>query len=455
MSVPSIDLVRQSVEQTMGGRVSDIQRQNRWRPTWFVDLDRDGETVPLVVRGDRFDANSLPLRHEYEFHRLVWEGGARVPSLHAFLRIGALDAMIMERVPGKATFGDLAAEDRDTVVDEYLQQLALIHAMDPAKFLAAGIEAPAPGEDPGEGRIRQKIENFRATKNAPEPFSEFVVGWLMRNKPNSRRPAAPALLDTGQFHHKDGRLVAVLDLEFGQLSDPMIDLAVWRMRDTLIPFGDMQKLYARYEELTGQPVDMDAIKWHLLGGAIGNALMFAPAVAKPEPETDIMTYMQWDSETNLMSAEFLGEVLDIELPVLDIPPVEPNRDQVTFAHLIRQLGSVTVGDHNQQHQLRLCFRMARHLHRRNEIGVELDRQDVDDVNQLLGTRLTDWNEATVELEKFVVADANTGAHDRALTVLFYKRLQRVHMTMGPQGSSMTRHYQCQRFDGKPTRIIQY
>jgi hypothetical protein len=28
------------------------------------------------------------------------------------------------------------------------------------------------------------------------------------------------------------------------------------------------------------------------------------------------------------------------------------------------------------------------------------------------------------------------------------------MALGPAGSSMTRHYQCQRFDGAPTNVVQ-
>jgi hypothetical protein len=39
-------------------------------------------------------------------------------------------------------------------------------------------------------------------------------------------------------------------------------------------------------------------------------------------------------------------------------------------------------------------------------------------------------------------------------VLFHKRNLRTHMALGPDGSSMTRHYQCQRFDGGPTQVVQ-
>jgi len=121
---------------------------------------------------------------------------------------------------------------------------------------------------------------------------------------------------------------------------------------------------------------------------------------------------------------------------------------------VRSLRAVSPPDAATQHALRLCFRMSRHLQRRGEIGAELDRQDVEDVAELLGSRPADWNDATARLEAFVLEDADTGRHDAALAVLLHKRNLRRHMALGPAGSTMTRHYQCQRFDGKPARIVQ-
>lgn len=66
----------------------------------------------------------------------------------------------------------------------------------------------------------------------------------------------------------------------------------------------------------------------------------------------------------------------------------------------------------------------------------------------------DWQDAEESLERFVIADAEVGRHDESLTVLFHKRHMRTHMALGPQGSSMSRHYECQRFDGAPARVVQ-
>jgi hypothetical protein len=54
-----------------------------------------------------------------------------------------------------------------------------------------------------------------------EPFMEFCLGWLRRNPPDSRGRESVIVWDSGQFHHANGRVVAVLDLEIGHVGDPL------------------------------------------------------------------------------------------------------------------------------------------------------------------------------------------------------------------------------------------
>ena len=42
-----------------------------------------------------------------------------------------------------------------------------------------------------------------------------------------------------------GKILAVLDLELGHIGDPMMDLAAWRMRDTVVGYGDMHSPASR------------------------------------------------------------------------------------------------------------------------------------------------------------------------------------------------------------------
>jgi aminoglycoside phosphotransferase len=56
-------------------------------------------------------------------------------------RLDDIDAFAMERVPGRPDFDGVPDADRDTVADEYLQQLTRLHALDVEPFVEAGARA--------------------------------------------------------------------------------------------------------------------------------------------------------------------------------------------------------------------------------------------------------------------------------------------------------------------------
>jgi aminoglycoside phosphotransferase (APT) family kinase protein len=443
VAVAGIDQVAEVLHRELGVYVLSVRRQTRWRPTWFVEAAQDGVRRDLVVRGERVDTEVFPLRHEMAFHRILQDHGIPVPVLHTWL--DELDAVVMEMVPGKPDFTGVPEADRDTVVDEYLQVLDRIHRLPVQPFAEAGIFRAGTPAQSGEAPHWHMEKIFRAAKRRPDPFTEFVLGWLHRHPPRSHGRETPIVWDTGQFHHAGGHLVAVLDLEFGCIADPMLDLAVWRMRDTLIPFGNFERLYRRFEEISGEPVDRAAVQLHYIASTLGNQLMFGPAVADPVDDTDLMNNMQWDSETNLHATEALAEYLGIDLPEVDVPEPRRTRQDNAFGYLVALLRRVSTDDDLLRHELRLAFRTARHLQRANEIGDALAEADLDDLHALLERRPETWQQGDAELERFVLADAAVGRHDEELVRLFHRRNLRVHMQLGPEGSGMVRHYPTQPF----------
>ena len=434
------------LERQLHMTVLSVERQSRWRPTWFVKGERNGALFDVVVRGDRGDALGFPLRHEFAFHSLLEDAGIPVARLYGWC--DELNAILMEFVPGRPDFVDVDEVDRDRIVDEYLQVLVRVHELPVQPFVDAEITVPADGS--GMEAMRTQERQWRAAKDWADPFMEFCLWWLHRHEPLSGGRLTPILCDTGQFHHDGRHLLAVLDLEGGHVGDPMMDLAVWRMRDTLIPFGNMDELYARYEELAGDPVDIEAIERHYFASTIGNELMFAAAVKHPTPDTDLMTYMQWNSETNLMASECLTDLLGIDLPDVDVPQPRRSRNTAAFEHLVGSLGRLRPADPLLGHELRLLFRTARHLARVDEIAEAVIEEDLDDIGELLGSRPKTWWEGDQALEEFVLGLSERGDtdHDAELVRFFHRRNLRVHMQLGPPGSKMVQHFTPQSF--RPT-----
>jgi aminoglycoside phosphotransferase (APT) family kinase protein len=427
----------------LDAEVTGIRQQARWRPVWFVDVERDGESSTVMVRGDRTDAAPLfPLDHEMRFQELLEADG--IPVAHVYGWVDDPRAFVIDVVPGENNFDASTDDERVRVMDEYMGILARIHQLDPEPYARAGItRAPTPS---GSGRVGLDVyvRGYRATKLRPDPFLEFCLGWIDRNPVDTHGREAPVVWDSGQFHHQDGHVTAVLDLELGHLGDPMMDLAAFRMRDTVLGFGDMNVLYDQYAKHAGAPVDLEAIMHHHFVFALTNQLVFHAALAAPPAQSDYMTNMQWASETNLFALEGLAEIMGVdELEAVEIP--EPRESPVAnaHAHLVRSLRSLDLSDEYERHQLRIAFRLARHLQRFDEIGDACTDAGLDDLRELLGRRPATWQEGDAALEEFVLAD--DGTHDEELLQLFHRRYLRYKMLCGPEGSAMARHEPIQKF----------
>jgi hypothetical protein len=249
--------------------------------------------------------------------------------------------------------------------------------------------------------------------------------------------------DSGQFHHADGRVVAVLDVELAHIGDPMMDLAGFRQRDSILHYGDMRRLYDVYERGGGVRVDLEAVQHHHFAFTLSNQLVFHSALAAPAPESDYMTNLQWCCETNLFAIEALAEIVGIELEPVAVPEGRVSYGAVGFGHLVHQLRSIAAADEFEQYRLRGAFRLSRHLERVDEVGDACVAADLDDLQALLGRRPDSWQDGDAALEAFVLSD--DGVHDEKLVALFHRRLWRAHQMLGPPGSAMTRHNAVQTF----------
>ena len=435
------------VEGELGGKVVSWSRQPRWRPMWFLDVEQGPESQTVVVRGERSDTPLVfPLEHEMRFQSLLQDHGIQVPRVYGWCEQPA--AFAMEAVPGRPDFAGVAAPARATIVDEYLQVLGRMHQLPLERFFDAGViggedRTPAGASEAGRVGTRRFEALYRATKVRPDPLVEWVLGWLRRHPLPAHRRRSPIVWDSGQFHHDGEHFLAIMDCELGHLGDPMMDLAAWRMRDTVIPFGDFPTIYRRYEEITGTEVDLAAIQWHHLFMTLTNQLSFHAPLARPLPATDYMTYAQWVSETNLHAVETMAEYLGVELEEVATPDPVSSPVSEAHGHLERSLRSIHVDDPFVAYQVRIAFRLARHLGRYDQIGAEVLDQDRADVAALTHRAPGGWDECEAELERFVLADE--GRHDEDLVVLFNRRWRRYKALMGPPGSAMAEHHTMQPF----------
>lgn len=463
-AAPDSDLRTQKVvrwlESQLGGKLLAVEPQARWRPVWFAEMragaaagaDGCDERLSLCVRGDRIDArHGFPLEHEMTLQRLLHERGIPVARVRGW--IDEPRAYVMDRVEGVEHFRDTSDAERDRVMDEYMAILARIHRLDVEPFARAGTLRAERPEEAGRLGLRIYEDAYRSTKKRPDPHLEFCLGWLARNPPPTSPDGPPResviVWDSGQLMHREGRVQALMDLEIGHIGDPMMDLAGFRMRTSVLGFGDFDRLYRRYQEAGGWPVDLAAVRHHHFAFTLSNQLAFHAALAEPPRGSDLMTNKQWCAETNIYSMEALGEILGLELEPPPLPEPRISAAAVGHAHLIDWLRHFEADDDYAQHEVRTAFRLARHLARQDEIGDAIEQADLDELEPLLGFRPTCWQEGDAALERFVLDDA--GRHDAALVRLFHRRTWRQLMLLGPAGSAIARHNPIPGFGALPRR----
>lgn len=428
------------IETNVGGRVTHVDPQARWRPVWFATVEgapgEGDEPLELCVRGDRLDCrHGFPLEHEMAIQQQLHAAGIPVARVHGWCDDPR--AYVMDRVEGVEHFRDTDDAERDSVMRHYMEILADIHRLDIDPFVRAGIMRADRPEDSGKLGLRIYEDAYRVAKKVPDPFLEFCLGWIHRNPLGGPVRESVIVWDSGQLMHRNGRVEAVIDLELGHIGDPMMDLAGFRMRTSVLNFGDFEALYDHYAKHRGEPVDRRAIQYHHFVFTLSNQLAFHAALADPPPGSDYMTNRQWCAETNIYAMEALAEILGIELEPPAMPHAHVSRAAVGHRHLVDWLRSFQIDDEYTQHQVRIFFRLARHLARSDEIGEAVDQADLDDLEPLLGFRPATWQEGDEALERFVLDDA--GRHDEALVRLFHRRTWRYLWLNGPAGSAIARH----------------
>src|SRR3546814_2331268 len=105
-----------------------MRRQPRWRPAWFVDVERDGLLLPIHIRGDRkSDIMPFPeLAREAAIMEVLEEHGIPVPHIYGVCPDP--EAIIMAAIPGSrdvSTAGDDA--ERQSVARQYVEAMAAMH----------------------------------------------------------------------------------------------------------------------------------------------------------------------------------------------------------------------------------------------------------------------------------------------------------------------------------------
>lgn len=412
------------VEQTLGGRIVAKRKHNRWRPQWFIDLAMpDGSERHVLMRGFRNPGYTAPdeagarawLQVENEILRALVKLPVRVPAHLGYNH--ELGWMLMERLEGDAEISDVPdADQRFGAFRGYMEELARLHAT-PLASIELSPVIPHPGTARGhrEKLIRDHIAYYRTIrKNEPEPILELGIQWVLDHDIPSERPLALGLGDIGpgQFLFTGSRFNALIDFEYGMIADPFMEIGMMRARELQYPLGRMPEHILhygkRYEEWSGQPFDLDAVRyWSVAGPSIWN-LLTAAGIQNQVPEMiDLVFLLSWETQQKRAIIEAMAEYHGLRLTPPKLPEPHSSLLGPLYDTLIGQFEryyAPRATDPSEEAFAAYSAALGRTLARGNASLGAIDRADMEELSALIGRRVTDWYEGLFELERMIAQD---------------------------------------------------
>jgi aminoglycoside phosphotransferase (APT) family kinase protein len=427
LSDPEWSATFREIEEIAGGRLCAAQRQERWRPAWFCELEREGRRFGVYYRGDRGvqDDGVETLRREMEVLRTLEAN--RIPVSHVYGFCETKPGIVMEISPGRANLATAESDDeRRVVLDDYLDRLAEIHALDPRLFEKLGMPMPHTPEERSLADLPRWLHLYHRSKNQPEPVIELALGWLRENVPAHRERVSCLVGDSGQFLFDRGRVTAILDVELATIGDPLADIGALLSRDLSEPLGDLSRGIARYRDRTGDVFTARDVLYQAVRFCIFTPMATCWLCAAPPPGLNLVQYEAWNLVYGRVPLELIAEIEGVEIDPPELPAPRDHRHAIVLDTLVRELAAPGGADAYRLDVARRIAEYAREVDRR---GARLEEQDLDEASALLGRRPADWREADTELERRAMAAGRT---DRpALLRFLVRRSLRREALLGP------------------------
>lgn len=442
------------VESRLGGRIVRAERQGErrsgGRPAWFIDVERGGETLACYARMDRgaeqLISREFTLEREYRILRVLGEAEARVPRVHGYCADPA--GILMERVAGEFDYTKLPpGSERDALDEDFLRELARIHALPAERFVAAGIEPPPSPEACVLHDLALWERAYRRALVRPVPLVEFAVRWLKRNLPAAPERLSLVQGDTGpgQFLFAGSRVTAIIDWEFAHLGDPILDLAQIRTRDFYNPGIDLGRWLARYEALSGHAIDRRKLAYYTVKSMLITPLALSGMVQGMHPGTDHAEWYAQDVAYKRATAEALVEAIGVEVEPPTVPDLGACRtDRTAIFDLLeenlRGEHAAQAPDDYARYRLDLACRLVTHLRNADALREPLEREELSEIAALVGERPRDGAEGDRVLARFIetgdaAADARIAAH------LYRRSLREEALWRGALGAGERAVYQ--------------
>jgi len=409
------------IEKHLGGQVTQVERQDRWRPAWYVTVkDEQGERK-LYVRGDRGPGMMLPwpLEHEMSVLSVLHRNGIPVPKVHGICPLPR--GIVMDCVDGTRDLSALSAEQRQRVMQEYIFLLHQVHSIDPAEFGKAGIHIPASDDEAAMGYWSVAKRKFEVLPGkGPDAFVAFLDRWLRSNLPLKPSKLGLVTGDAGQFLQKDGKIVALIDFEIAYIGDTLADLGGLRIRNLEEPFGDADEMILEYRRVSGIKLDTRRMNHHAV--ILAGLPQMTKHTVMREVRNDAALWRTWEIKSSRICVTSIADELREDLERLPEPERRWTRHTAAYDSLVEVISTLEGASGLDAYGYRHLLGLAKHLRDVHAFGPAADAAELAEMNTMMGTAFASLDDAEAALEDYVAEAHPTAMID--LLHFFDRRFQR-------------------------------
>ena len=438
------------IEQETGARIVSVALRTGGgasREGAFVDLSYpDGKGRSCYLTYDLRPGNSSDrlagFAAEASVIAAVKSHGVRVPGMVAW--DAALQVMLTDRVPGDPSFNNLKSPvERAQVAEDFMSQLARLHAIDPIALPLQGFPAMAPASH--YIRTRLAVLLAKHAEGAKDPLHVFTLRWLQDHLPPDPPRTVLVHGDAGpaNFMHREGQVTALLDWEMAHFGDPMEDMGWIAVRNLFLDFEPFAFLFEAYERAGGCKVDVRKVHYHRVyalacltidahadlkrgsghfAGILGNNLNFYTVHCRA-------------------AVEGMAQAVGLALLPLEITARTASSNARSYQVVLDELRTLIlprVPDELAAYRIKSLARVVKYWQQLDGYGAAFEQNEVTDTNAALGSHHTDIAAARAAL---VCAIEERALSDASVLQLLHRRVQRDHYLMAPaMGAFGTRRF---------------
>ncbi|WP_419928755.1 phosphotransferase family protein [Candidatus Poriferisocius sp.] len=391
------------IAEAGGGAITRLERHIARREAWVVDVTRPDESVAeyflrLDREGDGSGTHSV--KSEAKVQTALVETGMKVPAISAWN--DDLQAALHERMPGRADLDNAEPEEQAAVLEDFIQQLVLLHSLDPDSLGLDHMPIPATSDECALGEI-DFVEQFLGGM-VTDPLYTYSLQWIRNHVPERLDRVSLLQGDTGpaNFMFHEGRVSAIVDWEWAHFGDPMEDFGNICTREFYCPSTPdegLAPMFRRYEELSGFPVHLDSVRYYRVQQFVRSIVSLARITAINDPQMPNAMNWAYRYICERATCEALADAMGIELERPELPEsaTASSLEGVVIQNLRDEVLPAVDGDY-PRHRLEHATLLVECLDRQRQFGAELANIELDEIAALTGRRAGSLDDGLMGLD---------------------------------------------------------